>query len=48
VYFVVCVILQITQMKKKKRKSSDFWKEVAQAVGHHSGEEVERLMKTYR
>jgi len=37
---VVCVIWQIMQMKKKNRKSADFWK-----VAQHSGEEVERLIK---
>jgi len=33
------------QMKKKNRKSADFCTEVAQAVGHQTGDEVERLMK---
>ena len=32
-------------MKKKNRKTSEFWAEIASATGNHSGEEIERLFK---
>jgi len=32
-------------MKKKNRKTSEFWKDIGATVGGHSGEETEQLVK---
>jgi len=39
------VLIDFMQVKKKNRKTVEFWREVGQFVGGHSGEETERLMK---
>ena len=46
-HLLLCVTFRwlFLQTKKKNRRTAEFWKTIADAVGGHSGEEVERLLK---